>query len=93
MRLEYSQEAPVDLQRLRAFIAEHNPAAAGRIASHLIQGIEALKSHPILGHPVDRAPNPEMIRDLVLGYYIVWYLRLRDRVVILRLWHHREKER
>lgn len=93
MRLEYSEEALADLQRLRVFIAEHNPGAASRTSSHLIQGIQALMTHPKLGHPVDKAPDSETIRDLVLGSYIVRYLMLRERVVILRLWHHREEER
>jgi len=88
MRLRYSQDAINDLKRLRAFIAEHNPVAA-----KLVQGIQLLKAHPKLGHSVIKAPDPETIRDLVLGDYIVRCLVLHERVVILRVWHHREGER
>ena len=93
MRLEYSLEAIADLKRLRAFIAKHNPAAAQRVSSELIQGIKALKKHPKIGHGVSVAPDPETIRDLVLGKYIVRYLLLQKRIVVLRIWHHLEEER
>lgn len=93
MRLEYSREAISDLKRVRAFIAEHNPAAASRIASELKQGVQSLRSHPKLGHGVLRAPDPETIRDLVIGKYIVRYLLLQERIVVLRVWHHLEEER
>jgi addiction module RelE/StbE family toxin len=93
MRLEYSRDAISDLKRLRTFIAEHNPTAAIRVASEMKQGVEALKSHPKLGHGVLHATDPESIRDLVLGKYVVRYLLLQERVVILRIWHHLEDER
>ena len=67
MRLQYSQDAINDLKRLRAFIAERSPVAASRISSKLVQGIQLLKAHPKLGHSVIKAPDPETIRDLVLG--------------------------
>jgi len=74
MKLYYSKDAITDLIRLRAFIAEHNSSAAARISSKLRKGIDALKSHPKLGHTVSKAPDPETVRDLVLGNYIVRYL-------------------
>lgn len=91
MRLEYSREAVTDLKRLRVFIAEHNPRAASRISSELKQGLQSLTSYPKLGRKVLQAPDPETIRDLVLGKYIVRYLLLQERVVVLRVWHHLEE--
>ena len=93
MKLQYSQDALEDLERLRAFIAAHNPTAANLVSSRLIEGVQALKSHPRLGHSVQKAPDPKSIRDLVLGDYIVRYLILAERIVVLRIWHHREQER
>jgi len=93
MRLEYSREAVVDLKRLREFIAKHNPVAASQISSQLIKGIQTLEAHPKLGHEVALAPDPETIRDLVLGKYVVRYLILQRRIVVLRIWHHLEDER
>ena len=91
MRLEYSREAITDLKLLRAFIVEHNPGAASRISSELKQGLQSLTSYPKFGRRVLQAPDPESIRDLVLGKYIVRYLLLQERVVVLRVWHHLEE--
>ena len=49
MKLVYARLAVVDLQRLRAFIAEHDPGSAARVASELIQRIGMLPSFPDLG--------------------------------------------
>ena len=91
MRLGYSQEAVDDLARLREFIAEKNPEAAARIAKRLVGGIEKLKAFPSLGRPVEKAPEPERVRDLFLGNYVVRYLVLEQSVLILRVWHQREE--
>jgi plasmid stabilization system protein ParE len=92
MRFEYSADAVEDLIRVREFIAEHDPRAAERVSKQLIQGIERLTDQPLLGRPVRLAPDPRSIRDLVLGDYIVRYMPAenRIRILILRIWHHRE---
>jgi plasmid stabilization system protein ParE len=90
MKIEYTDVATNDLIRLRAFISEYNPLAANRIAKKLIAGIKQLSQQPKLGHPVMQAPNPEKIRDLVLGRYVVRYTLLTHTILILRIWHHKE---
>ncbi len=90
MKIDYSKEAITDLARLREFIAVHDPAAAGRYAQSLLEGISRLHDQPGLGHPVIYAPEPESIRDLIVGAYIVRYALLSEQIVILRVWHHRE---
>lgn len=90
MKIEYTDVAINDLNRLRAFIAEHDPQAATRTAKKLITGIGGLSQQPKLGHPVMLAPNPENIRDLILGRYIVRYAQLAHAILILRIWHHKE---
>jgi len=91
MILSYSPEAISDLIRLREFIATKNPQAAQTIAQSLQRGISQLKTFPYLGVEVELAPNPEMIRDLIMGNYIVRYLIHQKHVYILRIWHHREE--
>ena len=76
--------------RLREFIAVHDPAAAGRIADRLQSGINSLLDHPKLGHPVSYSPEPESFRDLVIGDYLVRYLVMDIRILVLRVWHQRE---
>jgi plasmid stabilization system protein ParE len=90
MKIDYTENAIEDLIRQREFIAENDPAAAARYAETLIDGISQLTNQPRLGHAVYYAPEPETIRDLVVGNYIVRYAILDDRILILRIWHHRE---
>ena len=90
MKLLYTPEAISDLQRLREFIAEKNPEAAERVGFQLVTDISKLASLPYIGRKVLRAPNPEMVRDLSAGAYIIRYLILDDEVHILRVWYKRE---
>ncbi len=90
MRLVYSAEAVADLARLRAFIAEKNPQAAARIAAELVSRIEQLRTHPHVGRPVERAPQPDVVRDMVFGNYVVRYSIHAEALAILRVWHQLE---
>jgi len=90
MKILYSPEAVNDLIRLRKFIEVENPSAAQRIALAIKKGINQLKTFPYLGVEVALAPNPEMIRDLIIGKYIVRYLIRSNDIYILRVWHHKE---
>lgn len=90
MKLLYASEAVRDLERLREFIAEKNPAAAQRISGELLKGIQNLKQFPQLGVEVPRAPDPKRVRDLVVDRYVVRYLALDAAIYILRIWHHKE---
>ena len=90
MTLHYAREAIQDLERLRAFIAEKNPAAAARISRQLLEGIQNLKRFPQLGREVSKAPDPALIRDLILDRYVVRYLIAGDVLYILRIWHQKE---
>ena len=91
MKLSYSREAIGDLIRLREFIATKNPKAAQKIAKTIRKGISQLKTFPYLGVEVEQAPNPEMVRDLIIGNYIVRYLIHAEKIYILRVWHYKEE--
>ena len=90
MKLLYTPEAITDLRRLREFIAEKSPEAAEKIGPQLMADISRLTKLPYLGRKVQRAPNPEMVRDLSAGAYIVRYLVLDEDIHVLRVWHKRE---
>jgi plasmid stabilization system protein ParE len=90
VNLYYTPEAISDLERLRAFIAANNPAAAQKIATELLTGIANLKQLPHLGRKVIKAPNPELMRDLSVSLYIVRYLIVDEEIHILKVWHKRE---
>lgn len=91
MRISYTPEAIDDLKRLREFIEVKNPLAAQRIATLILKGISQLKMFPYLGVEVQQAPNPEMVRDLIIGNYIARYLIRSKKIDILRVWHHKEE--
>ncbi len=91
MKISYSPESIGDLIRLREFIEIKNPSAAQKIAASIYKGISQLKTFPYLGVEVELAPNPEMIRDLIIGSYIVRYLIYSKQIYILRVWHHKEE--
>ncbi|MCC5825297.1 type II toxin-antitoxin system RelE/ParE family toxin [Alkalimonas sp.] len=93
MKLVYTNDAIEDLKRLREFIAVHNPTAASRIAAELIAKMELLPEFPRMGTPVQMAPVPDVIRDMVFGNYVVRYSIHTSAVIVLRVWHELESER
>lgn len=93
MRLVYTDEAIQDLQRLRAFIAAHNPASGARIANELMAKIALLPDFPRIGTPVELAPLPDSIRDMIFGKYVIRYSIHANTIIILRVWHELEGER
>lgn len=93
MNLRFAPEAVEDLVRLRNFIEDKNPTAAQRIANDLILGLEKLKVFPEIGLKVERAFEPQRIRDLFVGNYTVRYLIGDEEIVLLRIWHSKEIEK
>ena len=90
MKLVYSVEAVADLVRLRAFIAENDPSAASRVAQELITRIESLCHFPYMGHGVEHSPQPDVLRDMIFGNYVVRYSTHAGALAVLRIWHHYE---
>jgi len=93
MKINYTPESINDLRRLREFIEVKNPIAAQRVANELLTGVEKLKVFPKIGLPVQRATDPETIRDLFIGHYTIRYLVSNNTVFILRIWHGKEIEK
>ncbi|CAH1041979.1 type II toxin-antitoxin system RelE/ParE family toxin [Halomonas sp. TD01] len=93
MKLVYTAEAIDDLKRLREFIADHNPSAAARIAAELVGKIELLPGFPNMGAPVEMAPVPDSVRDMVFGKYVVRYSVHATAIIVLRVWHGLKGER
>ena len=86
MNILWSPEAIEDLTLLRAYIAQDDPAAARRVALHIIHNIEQLlPDNPQMGRP-GRVPGT---RELVIPKtpFIVPYRLHRNVVQILRVYH------
>ena len=82
----WSPEAIADLAALRGYIAQDDPAAAQRVALHIIRNVETLlASSPEMGRP-GRVPGT---RELVIPRtpYIVPYRLIGNTIQILRVFH------
>ncbi|RUT06167.1 plasmid stabilization protein [Dulcicalothrix desertica PCC 7102] len=87
MEIKFSASAVRDLIRLRKFIAVNNPLAAERMSLRLQQAIGKLALFPDIGVRVE---EPEGVRELVAGNYVVRYSRSDEEIFILRIWHGKE---
>lgn len=92
MKLEISDAAAADLERLRLFLADRNPAATQRAIAALIAAIDSLTAFPDRG----RASGVSGLRDLIVPFgrsaYVVRFEHDSQwqRIVIVRVWHGRE---
>jgi toxin ParE1/3/4 len=86
VNLIWSPEAIADIAALRAYIAHDDPAAAQRVALHIIRNVETLvPSSPEMGRP-GRVPGT---RELVIPRtpYIVPYRLVGNTIQVLRVFH------
>jgi toxin ParE1/3/4 len=86
MTLQWSPESIHDLIALRAHIAQRDPAAAKRVALHILYCVEfLLAENPKLGVP-GRVPGT---RELVIPKtpYIVPYRVRGSKIEIARVYH------
>jgi len=92
VKLIVTRAALADLERLRTFLADKNPAAAQRAVAALEQAMESLDIFPDRGRPSSLARARELIVPFGRSAYIVRYAHLKraNEVVILRIWHGRE---
>ena len=91
--LRWLPEAVLDLARVRDFIRINNPDAAARAAKRIIEAVQKLRAHPLIGRPVIDIERPKL-RDLFIpfgqaGYY-GRYTVTDDEIIMVRIWHSRE---
>ena len=89
MTLVWSPRAIGHLADLRAYIAQENPAAAGRIAETILLAVERLAEFPNLGRP-GRVTGT---RELVIPgtAYVILYRLRGDHLEIIALFHGRQR--
>ncbi|MBI3515214.1 MAG: type II toxin-antitoxin system RelE/ParE family toxin [Proteobacteria bacterium] len=86
----WSPEAIDDLSELRAYIAEDDPAAAQKVARHILHSVETLLTvNPAMGRP-GRVPGT---RELVIPGtpFIVPYRERGGAIQVLRVFHGARK--
>jgi toxin ParE1/3/4 len=83
----WSPEAIDDLAALRAYIEPDDPAAAQRVALHIIQNVETLlPDNPEMGR-AGRVPGTRELVIIPRTPFVVPYRLVGSTIQILRLFH------
>jgi plasmid stabilization system protein ParE len=93
VKLIVSRAAQADLERLHAFLVKQNPAAALQAATSLDNAMRSLDAFPKRGLPSGVSGVRELIVPFGRSAYVVRYAVLADtgEIVVLRIWHGRER--
>lgn len=86
-------EALADVERLYEFLREKNPTAAARAAQTIGEGARLLENAPQAGRPLnDDTGRRELFLSFGAGAYVLRYkLNNQGAVVIIRVWHSKER--
>jgi toxin ParE1/3/4 len=89
VRVRWLRVALANLEAEADYIAEDNPAAAGRLVQRIMRAVDLLAKNPAMGRP----GRVSGTRELVIAdtSYIVPYRVRADAVEILRVFHAARK--
>jgi plasmid stabilization system protein ParE len=91
MKLEWSDEALADLDRFAEFLHREHPSLAAIVATEIVNKVQLLTTHPLLGKPIAGRQEYRQIVLQVLGAAYVFQYRFDgQRLVMLRVFHGRE---
>lgn len=92
MQVIYAPAAVRDLERLRRFLQDTNPAAARRAGRVIIEATQALGAYPQMGRLIDGLPVDfrEWPIDFGDSGYLARYRIDGETLVILAIRHQRE---
>jgi len=83
-----SDEALSDLERIVAYIAPHNPAAAERLGNRLLDAALSLQTFPERGRMVPEFRQRELREIIFRSYRIIYRVKSPDASVeVVRFWH------
>jgi plasmid stabilization system protein ParE len=89
--VEYSARALADLERLTAFLLEVDPANATGTTSLILDALDLLCSHPLVGRPVQQGLRELVISRGRTGYVALYkFDELSDRITVHAIRHQRE---
>lgn len=86
MKIEWTQPAFLDLERIRDYISRDSEHYAVRFIEKIIEAVEGLEDFPRMGRPVPEAED-ENIRELLLHNYRIMYRVETDRILVLTFIH------
>jgi plasmid stabilization system protein ParE len=87
----YAAEAFADLERLAEFLLERAPESAPAVLEQVIDAIEILANHPLIGRRVEGELRELVILRGASGYVALYrFDPIRNIVRLLRIRHQRE---
>ena len=87
----FAPRALDDLDRLADFLLEQSQRAARETGPLILDGLQALKRHPLVGRPVEEGLRELLISRGRSGYVALYrYDPAADAVLVLRVRHQRE---
>jgi toxin ParE1/3/4 len=87
MQVIFAELALSDIEGIRAYIAQDNPVAAKHMASAILSATDRLISNPRIGR-IGAVPGTF---ELIVKPYVVVYEIHRAEIIVLRVWHGRQK--
>jgi plasmid stabilization system protein ParE len=92
VKLEWSAAALADLDRFAAFLHQRHPELAAIVAAEIRAKAEVLSEHPLIGRPLAGRPEfRELVLDVLNARYVFRYASDGARLVMLRVFHGRER--
>lgn len=92
MKLEWSAAALADLDRFVAFLEEHHPHLARVVAAAIQQKAGILSEPPLAGRTIAGRPEyRELVLEVLRAKYVFRYVYDGERLVMLRVFHGRER--
>lgn len=89
--VDYTARALADIDRLATFLLAERPREAERTAQLIMDAIDVLREHPLIGRPAEQGLRELVISRGQTGYLALYaYDEAGDRVLVLALRHQRE---
>jgi plasmid stabilization system protein ParE len=89
--VDYTARALLDIDRLAEFLLEEHPHQAERTAKLIVDAIDVLREHPLIGRPAEQGLRELVISRGRTGYLALYaYDEAGDRVLVLAIRQQRE---
>ena len=87
MQVRFADAALADIESIRDYIAQDHPSAASRMAAAIVAATDRLSANPRLGR-LGAMPGTF---ELIVRPYVLVYEIHRAEIVVLRVWHGRQR--
>ena len=92
MNIVWLPESRDDIQRSYDFLLARDPAAAERAVRAIQVGAKGFLENPRTGRSLDdETGRRELFVPFGAGAYVIRHVVLDDQIVVIRVWHSREK--